>query len=101
MPINHRILSCSNDEYLLRVRHWALEHALFEVVDVYGVDAFEKLREGDFDVVLICHSLSDAEQCRVRKTAEGRWPNAAILNLDRPLDTLRVHTIPMAEFRRR
>jgi hypothetical protein len=83
VPINHRILSCSKDAYLLQVRHWALEHALFEVVDVQEIDALEKLPEDDFDVVLICDSLSGAEQCQVRKIVEMRWPHAATLELHR------------------
>lgn len=81
MPINHRILSCSKDPYLLR--HWALEYAVFEVVDVYGADALENLDEDDFDVVLICHSFSETEQCRVREIVGRRWPAAAVLNLHR------------------
>lgn len=83
MPINHRILSCSKDPYLLRIRHWALEYAFFEVVDEYGADALENLDEDDFDVVLICHSFSETEQCRVREIVGRRWPAAAVLNLHR------------------
>ena len=83
MPVNHRILSCSKDAYLLRIRHWALQLALFEVVDAQDIHAVETLRDDDFDIVLLCHSLSRMEECRVREIVEIRWPNAAILKLDR------------------
>jgi len=83
VPIHHPILSCGKDTYLLHGGHWALEYALFEVVDVEEVEALEQRTEGDFDVVLICHSFSEMEQCRVRRIVERRWPHAATPDLRR------------------
>jgi DNA-binding response OmpR family regulator len=57
-PMKKRVLSISYDDAILKTRQLILEQAGFEIVSAWGFsNAMEYCEKGDFDVVLIGHSL--------------------------------------------
>jgi DNA-binding response OmpR family regulator len=76
-----RVLCIGRDPSLLRTRQLVLANH-FNVVTVGTVGEMQALgQDRNFDVVLLCHSLS-AEECDLAAvTARRRWPAARILAL--------------------
>lgn len=66
MEPEHRtivILNLGHDPALLSTRHMVLQSAGYLVESTSSIArALRSLREGDFDLVIVCHSLSDGER---------------------------------------
>ena len=58
-----RILSVGDDPILMPVRSMLLRHAGYEVVEAYSLgEALKCIKAGDFDLLLLCHSVEQDEQ---------------------------------------
>ena len=63
---NQRILSVSSDEAILHSRQYVLEGAGFKVISALGfVDAAKMAEKGDYDLLLLGHTLSYDEKTRL------------------------------------
>ncbi|HKU28443.1 MAG TPA: hypothetical protein VJQ54_23445, partial [Candidatus Sulfotelmatobacter sp.] len=70
------ILNVGNDAALLRSRTLLLQSRAYTVVSAYSIDdAMSRFREGDFDLVVLCHSIAPDETkqliCRVRDSGSA------------------------------
>jgi hypothetical protein len=76
-----RVLCISRDPRLLESRHLVLARK-YETVTVGSVEEMSSLpASGQFDVIVLCHSLS-SEECEVSaELVRVRWPNAKIVAL--------------------
>lgn len=66
MEPEHRtivILNVGHDSFLLSTRHMVLQSAGYIVESTSSIArALKSLREGDFDLVVVCHSLTHGER---------------------------------------
>ena len=69
---------CGNDATLLKTRRMLLERAGFSIRTVLGVAAMES---SGHRPLILCHSLSEAEQLAAIETARAAWPQTKILVL--------------------
>ena len=76
-----RVLCVSRDQRLLESRHLVLSRK-YETVTVGSVEEMRSLPASEqFDVIVLCHSLS-SEECDVSaELVRGRWPKAKIVAL--------------------
>ena len=76
-----RVLCVSRDPRLLESRHLVLSRK-YETVTVGSVEEMRSLPASEqFDVIVLCHSLS-SEECDVSaKLVRVRWPKAKIVAL--------------------
>jgi DNA-binding response OmpR family regulator len=78
-----RILSISEDEILLRTRHLIFEKEGYEVVSVHGINsAMEHSKEGDFDILVIGHSIPHENKEKIAR-AFRQASQGAIVSLRR------------------
>ena len=59
------ILSTGRDAHAMEIRNRALTAAGFTVVSSHADELMEKLFEGKFDAVILCHSLREEERRRL------------------------------------
>lgn len=58
-----RILSVGYDPILMPVRSMLLHQAGYEVVEAHSIgEALKRIKAGNFDLLLICHSVEHDEQ---------------------------------------
>jgi DNA-binding NtrC family response regulator len=74
------ILSAGRDAYLLKKRNDALVEAGYIVVSASSsYEAMERLLNGDFDLVLLCHSLSNEERRRLSGIVKNYSPSTPVV----------------------
>jgi CheY-like chemotaxis protein len=74
------ILSAGRDAYLLKKRNDALTEAGYIVVSASSsYEAIERLLNGDFDLVLLCHSLSNEERKRLAGIVKNYSPATPVV----------------------
>ena len=89
--MRNRILSISYDPSLLETRHRLLEKAGYEVVSAVSFDnAIEKCR-GEFDLVIMGHSIPQREKRALVEQLHNHGCDAPLLSL------LRIGEEPIAE----
>ena len=76
------VLSVGNDSTLLAIRKLMLTDAGYTVVSALGAQEFiNKLFDGDFDVVVLCTSLTPVERRRMAGLVRQHRPSARIFAL--------------------
>jgi DNA-binding NtrC family response regulator len=76
----HSILSVGNDNLLLSVRSSVLRAAGYSVQTCANTsEAFELASAGDFDLVVICHSVPARERSQLIKAIKAEKPSTKIL----------------------
>ena len=76
------ILSAGRDLNLLKRRNAALTAAGYTVVTaVNSPDVVNKLFAGDFDLVVLCHTLGEQQQQRVAHIINGYTPSTPVIAL--------------------
>jgi CheY-like chemotaxis protein len=74
------ILSVGNDEVLLSSRNAVLRKAGYAVVEVSSPKrAIAEFYTGDFDLVLLCHSIPSEVRQRLAQAMHGRCPGTPVL----------------------
>lgn len=82
--MSKRILSVSYDESLLSTRQLILQHAGYEVTSALGfTDALEHCKKGEFDLVLIGHSIPREDKQTLVKVTR-MVSQAPVLSILRP-----------------
>ncbi|HLZ00347.1 MAG TPA: hypothetical protein VKT33_14910 [Candidatus Angelobacter sp.] len=78
--MHNPILSAGRDPYLLKKRNDALTQAGYTVVSASSsYEAIERLLSGDFDLVLLCHSLSNEERRRLAGIVKNYSPSTPVV----------------------
>lgn len=81
------VLSVGNDSTLLAIRKLMLTDAGYTVVSALGPQEFiNKLFDGDFDVVVLCTSLTPLERRRMATLVRQHRPSARIFALSEAED---------------
>jgi hypothetical protein len=81
LPEKPRVLCISRDSHLMRTRQLVLA-TQYEVVSVDSIEGIEALpTDQDFDLIVLCHSLSSEECDQCVEIASTRWPQAKIVAL--------------------
>jgi hypothetical protein len=74
-----RVLSVSYDPVLLQTRHMLLEAAGYGVVSALGFEAsLEQCNHGDFDVLVLGHSINHPEKIKMVETFRSVCPGVII-----------------------
>lgn len=74
------ILSVSHDPTLLSTRHMLLQSAGYIVESASSVErAIRSLRNGDFDLVVLCHSLPEEERARLMRGIRARGSSTPVV----------------------
>ena len=69
-----KILSVGRDPALLRTRHAVLQQTGAEVCSATSEEALRLLELGYFDLLILCHSLTDASVAELCQVLAIRWP---------------------------
>ena len=76
------VLSVGNDSTLLAIRKLMLTNAGYTVVNAQGAQDFvSKLFDGDFDVVVLCTSLTPVERRQMAALVRQHRPSAQVFAL--------------------
>jgi hypothetical protein len=76
-----RVICFSRDERLLETRGWVLDKH-FDAAKVSSVAEIENLKNGEaFDLLILCHSLSEDDCRQACAIARRAWPAIKILGL--------------------
>jgi CheY-like chemotaxis protein len=74
------ILSAGRDAHLLKKRNDVLTEAGYTVTSVgSSYEAIERLLSGNFDLVLLCHSLSNEERRRLAGIVKNYSPSTPVV----------------------
>jgi hypothetical protein len=83
------VLCLSRDSNLLGTRRMVLE-SRYEVVAAPCLEELQEVTtDHDFDVILLCHTLSSEDCDLATSIARVRWPNAKIVALSVERSSLR------------
>ena len=76
------ILMYGNDQDLLESRTWVFETRGYRVFAAHDLASIPSVQNGiTFDLLIVCHSVSDAECDLVHRLALSRWPGIDCLLL--------------------
>jgi CheY-like chemotaxis protein len=88
LPLNEnfmhvcRILSVGYDPILMPVRSMLLRQTGYEVVEAHSAgDALKRIKAGNFDLLLICHTVKQDEQDTLIEAMRLSWPAVPVLCL--------------------
>lgn len=74
------VLAVGRDPLLLETRSQVLRNAGYIVVSVQSVkDAFDQFRAGDFDLVVLCHSVSPEDRERLTYLIRAHSPATPVV----------------------
>lgn len=77
------ILNLGHDTVLLSARHMVLESAGYIVESTSSIArALKSLSEGDFDLVVVCHSLTDVERAYLTDSIRETGSTIPVINVD-------------------
>jgi DNA-binding response OmpR family regulator len=77
-----RILSIGYDRVLMPVRSMLLRQAGYEVVEAHSAGgALKRIKAGNFDLLLICHTVGQDEQNSLIEAMRLSWPTVPVLCL--------------------
>jgi len=77
-----RILSVGYDPILMPVRTMLLRQAGYEVVEAHSAgEALKRIKAGNFDLLLICHTVEHDEQDLLIEALRLSWPVVPMLCL--------------------
>jgi DNA-binding response OmpR family regulator len=69
-----KILSVGMDGALLRTRHTVLQQTGAEISSASPTEALRLLEFGKFDLLILCHTLTDASVAALCQILASRWP---------------------------
>jgi hypothetical protein len=76
------ILIVGHDEHLLATRQWVLQTRGYQVLTVHEPGTIQKVPlSAPVRLVVLCHTLSDAERELATTAAAARWPGVKTLTL--------------------
>lgn len=76
------ILAVGQDSELLDTRSYILRSAGYEVDSVMSTDqAIQRFKNGDFDLVLLCHSIPVEEREWIRATVHASSPRTPVVSI--------------------
>lgn len=76
------ILIVGHDEHLLATRQWVLQTRGYQVLTMHEPANMQKVPlSAPVQLVVLCHTLSDAERELATQTANARWPGVKSLTL--------------------
>lgn len=81
-----RVLSVGSDHTLLGMRTLVLASAGYQVASALGPAEFvSKFFDGDFDAVVLCHSLTEDQRQRIAELVRRHSPSTPVVVLGRTM----------------
>lgn len=81
MALQHRVLCFGHDLMLLETRRWVLEKRFVSVYVSSLGDLARVAGGGGFDLLILCHSLSQQDVCKAADLAHDVCPGLKLLAL--------------------
>lgn len=76
------ILIVGHDDHLLATRQWVLQSRGYKVFTMEDAGLIEKVpASAPVRLVVLCHTLSEAERAAAARISTERWPGVKILTL--------------------